>query len=98
MVIFQWLCGNKMKANTDKCHFIYSFIQKANLTAEDEEIANNVFVKLLVLKIDSRLTFNTHVNDVCEKAGQKLNAFEKITLYLDFTKKVSCWCFFSFTM
>ena len=34
--IFRWFHDNKKKANTDKCHFICSSNQKANLTVENE--------------------------------------------------------------
>ena len=51
------------------------------------ETANNICVKLLVVKIDSKLTCVTHVNNICKKAGQKLNALSKIAPYLDFDKK-----------
>ena len=73
--LFQWFTDNIMTANAGKCHFICSSSQKANLTIENEEIANNIYVKLLDVKIDSRLTH--------KKAGQKLNALERITPYLN---------------
>ena len=44
-----------MKANADKCHLICSSNQKANLTVENEEIANNICVKVLGVKIDSHV-------------------------------------------
>lgn len=51
-------------------------LKKTNLAVKDVEIANNVLAKLQDFKIASKLTFNTHVNDIRKKAGQKLHALE----------------------
>ena len=42
---------------------------------------------MLGIKLDSKLNFNSHIHDICQKAGQKLNAISRITLYMDFAKK-----------
>ena len=76
-----------MKANPDKCHFICSSNSELSLTVENEQIKNSKCQKLLGVKIDSKLTFNTHINDICRKAAQKINAISRITPYLDFSKK-----------
>ena len=33
--------------------------------------------RLLGVKIDSKLTANTHINDICKKAGQTLNTWQE---------------------
>ena len=88
-----------MKANAEKCHFLCSSNQKAHLTDINEEIKNTLRVKLLSIKSNSRLTFNTHVNYLGKKAGQKLNTWARTTPYLDFDKKrLLLNAFFSFTI
>ena len=37
--------------------------------------------------IDSRLTFEEHVNNLCKKASQKLNALARISSYMDIPKR-----------
>ena len=37
--------------------------------------------------IDSRLTFEEHVNNLCKKACQKLNALARISSYMDIPKR-----------
>lgn len=76
-----------MKANAKKQDIICSSNGKANLAVENEEITNNKCVKLLVVKTDSQLTFKTHVNDICNKVRQKLNALAK-------KKKKHTWIFY----
>ena len=85
-----------MKANAGKCHFICSSNQKANLTAENQEIVSSACVKLLGVKINFKLTFNIHVNDICMKAEQKLEV--RIIPSVGFDKKVIVECLFSFTI
>ena len=42
---------------------------------------------MLGIKLDSKLNFNSHIHDICQKAGQKLNAVSRITPYMDFVKR-----------
>ena len=48
-------------------------------------------VKLVGVILDLKLTFNTHVNEICKKEGQKLNALARIIPQLDFDQKNVCW-------
>ena len=43
--------------------------------------------KILGIKIDNKLNFNTYVGEVCKKAGQKLNALSRVTPYMDLSKR-----------
>ena len=76
-----------MKANSDKCHFICSSSVKTSIMIENEEIRNSSCEKLLGVFLDSKLTFQSHIDNICEKASQKLNAICRITPYMDFNKK-----------
>ena len=78
---------SQMKANPDKCHFIYSTNDTVNLIVENQIIDNGTFKKLLGVKFDYKLTFNAQIDDICKKAGLKLNALSKIAPYMDFNKK-----------
>ena len=85
--LFQWFSDNQMKAYSDKCHFLWSSICELSLTIENQKIKNSKFEKLLGIKLDSKLNFNLHIFDISQKAGQKLNAISRITVYIDFTKR-----------
>ena len=85
--LFQWFSDNQMKSNPDKCHFLCNSNSELSLTIETQKIKNSKFEKLLGIKLDSKLNFNSHIHDICQKAGQKLNAIFRITPYMDFAKR-----------
>ena len=85
--LFQWFSENQMKANPDKCHFLCNSNNEVSLTIETQKIKNSKFEKLLGIKLDSKLNFNSHIHDICQKAGQKLNAISRVTPYMDFAKR-----------
>jgi len=86
-ILFKWLRLNYMKANTDKSHILLSgkINQTANvdghhILSEDEQV-------LLGVTIDSNLTFESHINNLCKKASAKLNALARIAGYMDIPKR-----------
>ena len=42
---------------------------------------------LLGITIDSDLTFENHINNICKRASQKLNALARVTLYMNIQKR-----------
>ena len=48
----------------------------SSIESEDEQV-------LLDIAIDSNLTFENHINRICKKANQKLNALARITPYMN---------------
>ena len=92
--LFQWFSDNQIKSNPDKCHFLCNSNSEVSLTIETQKIKNSKFEKLLGIKLDSKLNFNSHIHDICQKAGQKLNAISRTTPYTDFASK----CIFLFTI
>ena len=76
-----------MKSDPDKCNFICSTSKKVSLIAENKEINNSTHERLLGVKIDSKLSFDTHIDKICKKASVKLNALPRISPLLDFKKK-----------
>ena len=85
--LFRWFSDNEMKANPDKRHFLCSSNREVSLTIETQIIKNSKFEKLLGIKLDSKLNFNYHAHDICQKAGQKLNAISRWSLRKAFASK-----------
>ena len=47
------------------------------------DVVNSSEEKLLGVQIDSKLSFDTHVSKLCQKAGNKLYALALISPYMD---------------
>ena len=77
-ILFQCFMDNQTKAHPDKCYFICSTNDTVNLINENQIIDNSKYEKLLGVKFDYKLTFNAHIDDLCKKAGLKLNSLSKI--------------------
>ena len=60
---------------------------KTSIIIESKQIRNSSCEKLLGVFFDSKLTFQSHIDNICKKASQKLNAISRITPYMDFNKK-----------
>ena len=42
--------------------------------------------KLMGIKNDKKINFKNHIDEIWEKAGQKLNALSRVTTYMDLPK------------
>ena len=76
-----------MKLNIDKCLLLNS--QEPNtLKIGNLHINNSLSEKLLGIAFDCKLKFNKHIEDICQKASQKLNALARLAPYMGTTGKV----------
>ena len=53
----------------DKCHFICSSNLKTSIMTENRQIHNSTWEKLLGVFFDSKLTFQSHIDNICKKAA-----------------------------
>ena len=76
-----------MKVNKDKSHLLLS--GKNNLTVNiDGNVTESEDNQVLPgITIDSNLSFNKHINNLCKKASAKLNAFARISSYINLPKR-----------
>ena len=76
-----------MKLNIDKCLLLNS--QEPNtLKIGNLHINNSLSEKLLGIAFDCKLKFNKHIEDICQKASQKLNALARLAPYMGTTGKL----------
>ena len=86
-ILFKWLGNNFMKVNTDKSHLLLSGNTKLASNIDNNTIESGMKQELLGITIDSNLSFEEHVNNICKKASQKLNAQTSISSYMDIQKR-----------
>ena len=69
--LFTWFDNNLMKSNADKCHLLVISNEKVTIKTGRHEIANTKREKLLGVHLDSRLSFDYHISEICKKASRK---------------------------
>ena len=83
--LLTWFTENGMRANPSKFQMMFLGHKRANklcLNVNGQFILQNEEVKLLGVKIDRKLTFETHVKEICTKVNQKVSAFRRVRPYL----------------
>ena len=81
-ILLDWFKCNEMKSNTDKCYLIIVNNQNNDIKVGNDVIISGNSVKLLGVTIDNKLNFNEHVDNICKKANNKLQALARIAKYL----------------
>ena len=86
-MLFKWFCDNQMKANISKCHLLVNKKDEVVINLGETEIKNSDYEKLLGIKIDTKLNFNEHLNDIISKASRKVNDLSRLVPYMSLSKK-----------
>ena len=76
-----------MKANSDNCHILLSCSEPSAALIDGSSIESNTKEILLGITIDRDLKFDEHVNNLCKKACQKLNALVRLAPFMNVDKK-----------
>ena len=83
----KWFKNNGMKANADKCYLVVNSKEKVCTKIGSYNIESSEQQKLLGVLIDNKLTFDKHINNLCAKASQKLNALCRVSSFMSTNKK-----------
>ena len=78
-----------MKNNADKCHPLVSSNEKGIIKIGSHEIANSKREKLLGVHLDSGLSFDYHISEVCKKANRKVCALARVISCMNLSNKHS---------
>ena len=85
--LFKWFLDKQMKENRDKCRLITSKRSCRNLKIGNINIENSTCKKLLGVKVDNKLNFNEHLDEIIEKTSRKVRALSRIFPFMDLTKR-----------
>ena len=88
-IALDWFRSNGMKLNSSKCKLLVCGHKFENMICkiENDNVIETHMVKLLGIEIDSKLTFSHHVNTLCKKVSQKLNALSRLCKLLPFYRR-----------
>ena len=76
-----------MKANINECHLLVNRKDEVVINLGETEIKNSEYEKLLGIKVDTKLNFNEHLNDIISEASDKVNALSRVVPYMGLSKK-----------
>ena len=85
----KWFSDNYMKLNEDKCHLLtFGNISDDSVSVGigSSIITNSTEEKLLGVTLDSKLSFEQHLSNLCQKVSKKLYALSRIAHYMDQNK------------
>ena len=83
-LVLDWFKYNSMVANPSKFQLIFpgTFNASISLNVENVKIDSVEVVKLLGIKIDSKLSFLPHVTELCKRSNQKLRALKRVRNFI----------------
>ena len=83
--ILAWFECNSLIANPEKFQLIFPGTVNSNIAINigTNVVMSSDIVKLLGVKIDSQLTFDPHIKEVCKKASQKTRALLRLRNHLN---------------
>ena len=86
-LLFKWFSDNQMKANINRCHLLVNKKDEVIINLGKTEIRNSEYERLLGIKVDTKLNFNEHLNDMINRASNKVNALSRVVPYMNLSKK-----------
>ena len=87
--VTEWFFENYMVLNAGKCHFMClgKNTENETFTFKDTIMNNSKEEKILGVIIDNRLTFSSHIRELCKKASEKISALSRISNHLNDSQK-----------
>ena len=76
-----------MKANIRKCHLPLIKKDEVVINLGETEVKNGEYEKLLGIKVDTKLIFNEHLNNIISMASREVNALSEVVPYTSLSKK-----------
>ena len=73
-MLFKWFPDNRMKANINICHLLVNRKDEVVINLGETEIKNSEYENLFGIKVDTKLNFNEHLNDIISKESRKVNS------------------------
>ena len=76
-----------MQINSGKSHILFSRNDNVGANIDDHIIISEKKNELLGILLDSKPSFKDHINSLCKKSSQKLNALARVAPYMCLKKR-----------
>ena len=88
-IVSRWFYENYMVLNADKCHFMClgKNTETETFLFNDIIMENSKEERILGILIDNKLTFRSHIIELCKKTSQKIAALSRLSNYLTKSEK-----------
>jgi len=88
-IVKEWFYENYMVLNAENFHFmcIGKNTENETLVINNTTLHNSKEEKILGVIIDNKLTFNSHIREICKKASQKISALSRVSYQLNDAEK-----------
>ena len=86
-VLLKWFDFNYMKINSGESHIPFSGNDNVSANIDIHTIISENKSELLGIILDSKVSFENHINNLCKRATQKLNALARIAPYMCLEKR-----------
>ena len=86
-ILFKCLNNNYMEVNTEKTNLLVSGNVSATAKIDNNYTESEKEQVLLGITIDSNVTFENHINNICRRASQELNALARVAPYMNMQKR-----------
>ena len=83
--LFQWFTENGLQGNARKCHLLISYGKNLHVNMRTSQIKNSDFERLLGINIDCKLSFESHINQICSKARAQIKTLGKDSTFSECT-------------
>ena len=76
-----------LEVNADKCHLLVHVKDEVSMKITDLNIVHSECKKRLGGKFYYKITFNSHVSDLCKNASRKINVLARVAPYMSISKR-----------
>lgn len=84
--MFRQFTENQMKTNADKYHLILNCSDQKEIKIDSETSKSSNCQKLLGIRADEKLNFNSCVKGLCKRTSQKSHVIARVTPHMSVAK------------
>ena len=85
--LFDWSSCDNFKANPSKCHLFLSSFNLDSINIKNYSLEASSNEKFLGVTVDSNLTFEKHIDELCKKGNDKIHAIAQCVRYTSTEKR-----------